>query len=266
MKIYISSDMEGIGGVITWEQACSEGAAYDRAVALQMGEINAAVDGAIAAGAQEVVVADSHWHGRNFRVEQMDPRAAYYTGTVGKERFPGLDSTFAGMFLVGYHPMAGTVNGVLSHTWFPELMRELRVNGILMGEVGLEALWAGRFGVPVLLVTGDEAVCNEAKALLGEVETAAVKVGVGRYRAKLVAPEVSRRLIREAAVRAMKKVGSLKPFRLEPPYRVECTLNRLDAVDAKLRTSRLAKRVDAYALSFESDDIASLLHEALEGM
>lgn len=266
MKIYISTDLEGVGGIVTWQQVLEEGPACERAVRLQMGEINAAVEGAIRAGAEEVVVLDNHFHGHNFVVEDMDPRAAYYTGGSGEERFPGLDSSFAGMLLVGYHPMAGTPGGVLSHTWCPELMREIKVNGIVMGEIGLEALWAGCFGVPILLVTGDEAVCGEARALLGEgIETAAVKKGAGRLLARVVAPEVSRRMILDAAEKAVKKAGTLAPFRLPGPYEVELTLNRLEGVENKLKLSPAAKRVGAYTLRFESDDIASLLWEVLGG-
>ena len=261
MDIYISTDMEGVGGVVSLEQVTPGRAEHALSARLQMGEINAAVEGALEGGAERIVVADLHWHGRNFPVDCLHPRAEYVTGSSSaKVRFPLLDDSFAGMLCIGYHARAGTQGAVLSHTMSFDAWRRFSVNGVEMGELGMDAAWAGLCGVPVLLVSGDQYVCTEARELLGEIETPQVKHALGRFRAAVVAPEVARARIKEAARRAV-KLAEKKPFLPEPPYVIEVAFNRIELADGKSFDPG-AERTDPFTIRYRGDDLNELMFRA----
>jgi D-amino peptidase len=165
----------------------------------------------------------------------------------------GLDSTFDAVFLIGIHARAGTEAAVLDHTWTTKCVQGFRVNGIEMGELGLNALLAGHFGVPVALVTGDLAVCREAEELLGEVECAVVKYGLDRYSARCLAPSRAQQVIREAAARAVGGMERFKPLKLEAPLRLE-----LDYADSAFASRACwipgAERLGPRSVAFEAPD------------
>jgi D-amino peptidase len=188
---------------------------------LVTGDVNAAIAGAKEAGATEIWVNENH-SGREMLLEKVDPIAEVI---IGKPKplmtLEGLDSSFDCVFMVGIHAMAGTTGAVMDHTWTPKCVQELRVNGIALGEVGLNALAAGHFGVPIALVTGDTQVVAEAHELLGDVEGVSVKVGVDRYAARCMHPAKAREAIREGAARALREIGRFKPFTLSSPMKME---------------------------------------------
>jgi D-amino peptidase len=132
-----------------------------------------------------------------------------------------LDESFAAVFLVGQHGMAGHSDGTLSHTWLPKSLLEMRLNGSPIGEIGLNALLAGYFNVPIALVSGDSAACAEARELLGDIEVVCVKQSISRQSARLLHPEVVRRRLRDAASRAIHRLASFRPYRPPPPLRIE---------------------------------------------
>ncbi len=216
MKVYISCDMEGISGVVAGKQTDANGEEYKRAQKLMTSEVNAAIEGALAGGASEVLVNDSHASMRNILIEELNPAAQLISGSPKPlSMMQGIDeSFFDAAFFIGYHAQAGTAHSVLDHT-YSGIVYQVSLNGQPMGETGLNAALAGYFGVPVVLVTGDKLLVEEAAALLGTVEGVAVKESCGRYAARCLAPEVVRDLIRQAAQSALSRVG--KPFVIEPP-------------------------------------------------
>ncbi len=216
MKVYISCDMEGISGVVAGKQTGANGKEYQRAQKLMTGEVNAAIEGALAGGASEVLVNDSHGSMRNILIEELNPSAQLISGSPKPlSMMQGIDSSFDAAFFIGYHAQAGTAYSVLDHT-YTGIAYQVSLNGRPLGETGLNAALAGYFGVPVVLVTGDKLLVEEATALLGTVEGVAVKESYGRYAARCLVPEAVHELIREAAQSALSKKGR-KPFVVEPP-------------------------------------------------
>lgn len=252
MKIYMSVDMEGIGGIALKEQVMKGNKEYEEARYLLIKEVNAAVDGALEAGEQEIVVLDGHGSGFNFPLEELHPKAKFFMGVRNKstERFPFLDSSFDMMMLIGYHAMAGTQGAVRDHTQSSMTIEKVKVNGIEMGEVGLDAIVCGDRGVPIALVTGDDKVCSEAKLLLPGVETAVVKYSNSRHAALMYAPKTSREIVKQAVYNTVKKAGQFKPYKIETPYDVEIQYLSTDIVDGiytdGLRRIRLDSRTVLY--------------------
>lgn len=215
MKIYISCDMEGISGVVAGKQTQMDGEEYKRAQKLMTGELNAAIEGALAGGASEILVNDSHGSMRNILIEELNPSAQLISGSPKPlSMMQGIDRSFDAAFFIGYHAQAGTAYSTLDHT-YSGIVYQVSLNGRPMGETGLNAALAGHFGVPVALVTGDKLLVEEATALLGNVAGVAVKESYGRYAARCLVPETARELIREAAQRALSNEG--QPFIVEPP-------------------------------------------------
>jgi len=221
MKVYMSVDLEGITGVAGSYQILQDPGALPEVRELVTGDVNAAIAGAKEAGATTVWVNENH-SGRDVLLEKVDPMAEVI---IGKPKplmtLEGLDSSFDCVFMVGIHAMAGTTGAVLDHTWMPKCVQALRVNGVMIGELGLNALAAGHFGVPIALVTGDTQVVQEAQELLGDVEGVAVKVGLDRYAARSPHPSKAREAIRQGAARALREIERFKPFILSSPMKME---------------------------------------------
>ncbi len=216
MHIYISADMEGISGVVHGAQTEPGAREYDRACALMLGEVNAAVEGALAAGAARVVVNDSHWNMRNLRLEDLHPAAELISGSPKPfSMVQGLDDSFAAALFVGYHAMSGTSPASIDHT-YTDAIQHVWLNEREVGEIGINATFAGVFGVPVALVTGDQMACAEARALLGEITTVQVKEAYSRSAARCLPVAEARRLVREGAQAALQNLPA--PLRWEAPY------------------------------------------------
>lgn len=244
MKIYILADMEGISGIRKVEQVKRDsGSEYGHGCKLMMADINAAIEAAFDAGANEVVACDTHGGGGQVNVDAMDSRAVYEIPNAGL-MMPALDGSFAGVVLLGHHAAAGTLNAFLDHTMSSEHWFEYRVNGRAVGEIGIEAAWAAHFGVPVIAVSGDAATAAEATALLGPVPCAIVKEGIGRNRARCVSIPEAHRRIREAVGAGVRQAGRLTPWRPALPATVELTLYRSDMADGYANRPGV-ERVDA---------------------
>jgi D-amino peptidase len=224
MRVYISVDMEGVAGVVHEDQTnpadprCA--AEYARFRRLMTLEANAAVEGALAGGATQVVVNDAHWFMRNLLAEELHEAAELVSGdpkplTMMQGIGDGIDTAF----FVGYHAMAGTSGAVLDHT-YTDRVAHARLNGTPIGELGLNAALAGAHAVPVTLVTGDQAVAAEARAFLGDgVVTAVVKDAIGRQAARCLSPAAARARIREAAEAAVRRRPA--PYRAPSPSTIE---------------------------------------------
>lgn len=246
MNIYILCDMEGISGIRMPEQVNmnTAGPDYQHGRELMMADINAAVAGCFDGGATAVVACDTHGMGGQLRLEQMDMRAQYEMPTL-RRPMPSLDKSYAGVILLGHHAQAGTLNGFLDHTMSSDSWFELRINDQPMGEIGMEAAYAGHYGVPVIMVSGDAATELEARALLGPVPCAVVKWGLGRNRARCLPPEVARQLIRTTAAAAVRAAGAgaFTPFTPVLPATLQLTYYRSDQADAAVRPG--VERIDA---------------------
>lgn len=223
MRVYISVDMEGVAGVVHEDQTDPieprHAGEYNRFRRLMTNEANAAIAGALEGGAKAVLVNDSHWLMRNLLAEELNPTAELLSG--GPKRLSmveGIDTGFDAAMFIGYHARAGTRNASIDHTYTSRVY-EARINGEPVGELALNAAMAGLHGVPVALVSGDQALAAEARALLGTVETVVVKEAVGRFAARSLAPSVACDKIRAGAVAALGRKHS--PFRISAPIRLE---------------------------------------------
>jgi D-amino peptidase len=222
MKIYIAADFEG-GSCIVGQvgMTLTESKQYEFARRIITGEINAAAEAAFAAGAKEIVAEDAHSSGLNLPYEDLHPEVRIILGGPKRPRFPGLDESFDAVFLIAYHPMAGTERGVLSHSYSSRSIQRMWLNGQEIGEIGFDAACAGVRGVPVVLVSSCKAGCEEAQRTLGDVEVAAVKEGLSRNAAISLHPQKARELIASKARAALGRLGDFKPYIVKPPYEVK---------------------------------------------
>ena len=233
MKLFMLWDMEGVSGIFArdqvwfWEEGVSQGAA-EEGRRLLMADVNSAVKAALGAGVDELIVCDTHHGGGNIILDRMitDPRVRYLEKSRGYENgqlrwMPGLNEAVDGFMMPGHHAMAGTPNAFLPHTWSLE-WADFRINGQSVGEMGIEACFAGHWDIPVTMMQGDEAACREAEAQFPGVMTAAVKRAESRDRCAGPDPESARRLTAERVAEAVAKLraGAFAPFRPSLPMTV----------------------------------------------
>jgi D-amino peptidase len=231
MKVYVSTDMEGTAGIVDWAQCVGDGPEAAAGRELLLAEVNAAIDGALAGGATEIVVNDSHSVMRNLAPERLHGRAAYISGSHKPlYMMEGLDPSFDAIFFVSYHGSMGGDPAVLSHTYNPRAVAEVRLNGRVVGESGVNALVAAHHGVPIVLVTGDQTACEETVAVVPRVETAVVKKSITRFAAESLHPEVARDLIRAAATRAVELADRPAPD-IAVPSTLEVTWRTADMAE-----------------------------------
>jgi D-amino peptidase len=256
MRVYISVDMEGIAGVVHEHQTDPinprHSGEYNRFRRLMTNEANAAIAGVLEAGAQRVVVNDSHWEMRNLMAEELNPAAELLSG--GPKRLSmveGIDSGFDVAMFIGYHAMAGTRHAIIDHTYTSRVY-QARINGTPVGELALNAAMAGVHGVAVGLVSGDQALAAEAKALLGAgVEAVIVKEAVGRFAAQSLAPPVACERIRRAAASALQRKH--RPFTFAAPIKLEVDFIVSQMADmAELVPG--STRVGGRTVSYTADD------------
>ncbi len=216
MKVFISVDMEGATALTDPEDVLPEGSDYQRGRVFMTGDANAAILGAFDAGATEVLVNDSHWIMRNLLIEQLDPRARVIKGFHKPMcMVQGLDGSFDAAVFVGYHSCSGTEGGILNHTLLGKEVHHMLLNGEPIGETRLNSLLAGHFGVPVVFVAGDDAVCREAEGVLGEdLATFAVKDGIDMFTGNCLHPEVTARGIRDGVAQALRETHGREPYRM----------------------------------------------------
>jgi len=218
-KIYISADMEGVTGVVSTEDVSPGRQNYERFRKLMTQDVNAAVEGAVEAGATEVLVNDSHAEMINILIEELHPKANLISG----ERKPlymmeGINESFECAMFVGYHSMVGG-KGVLSHTMSG--VSRVLLNGRPTSEAEINAALAGHFGVPVTMISGDQFTVAEVKEVLGGVEGAVVKYAIDRGSARCLHPETTRKIIKQAAYNAVKKAAAIQAYRPKTPIEFE---------------------------------------------
>jgi D-amino peptidase len=271
VKILIAADMEGITGVVNWEHVDPDHAEYGRFRKLMTGDVNAAIRGALAGGATSVTVADGHHDGRNILIEELDERATLNSGSPSPlSMLEGVDQGVDGVILVGYHARMGASPAILDHTWSARRVENLWLNERLIGETGLNAAVSGHFGVPVIMVTGDQTVCAEARELLGELETVQVKRAVGRMAAECLPPAVTCRMIEEAAGRAVRRLAegnAPAPLKATAPIHMVVELANSKMVDDAM-TLPGARRLADRKIEYEAGDMLTIYNafQALVGL
>jgi D-amino peptidase len=255
MKIYISADMEGVVGVVTNEQLGPQGFEYARFREFMTQEVNAAIEGALAGGATQIVVSDSHGNGQNLLLEKLP------TNILLVRAWPrplmmmqGIDETFAGAIFIGYHTATTNSQGVRAHTISSARLADVKLKGISVGEAGLNAAIAGHFNVPVIMISGDDAVVKETQALLGDVEGAVVKWASGFHSAKTIMPQVSYQLIRDKVTKAVRRINDFKPYKLAGPIQLDVRFKNYRPSEV-LSYLSIVERTDAHSIRFTGKDM-----------
>jgi D-amino peptidase len=208
VKVFISFDMEGVAGIVDWSQCRAPGQAYEEGRRLLLGEVNAAIDGALEGGATEVVCNDSHGTMNNLDPSELHGQASYVSGRHKPlYMMQGLDATADLVFMVGYHGSISGESAVLSHTYNPSVVSHAELNGVRVGESGINALVALACQAPVGLITGDQQTIDEADPFLADAERVVVKESFSRFGALNLHPEVARELIADGARRAVERAA-----------------------------------------------------------
>lgn len=258
MKILIATDMEGISGVMNWNQVLPNNDEYPRFCKIMTADVNAAVAGAFKGGATEVVVNDGHAEGRNILIEDLDPRARLHSGTCAPySMVEGIQTKdVSAVFFVGFHARSGTARAVLAHTW-SSTIANVWINDRLVGEIELIASVCGAFGTPVAMISGDQTTIGQAEEVLGPLETVVVKQSTSYESAECLHPDLTEKLILEAAFRAVSnlkkgKIGKL--FEVETPVKLVIQYKSLELAD---QASNLpgVKRLDGTRIEITARDM-----------
>jgi len=232
VKIFVSSDMEGTAGVVDWSQCRPGQPEYEYCRTLLQEEVNAAIEGAMAGGAGAFLVNDSHSTMANLRPDRLAGRARYLSGRHKPlYMMQGLDASFDGVFFVSYHGSMSSEHATLSHTYNPVAISEVRLNGGVAGESGINALVALGHGVPVLLITGDETTTAEMTPFCPDAVGAAVKSSVSRFAADSLHPEQARETIRAAARRAVEGLGAARLPQIALPATLTVRMRNADLAE-----------------------------------
>ncbi|MBS3873290.1 MAG: M55 family metallopeptidase [Firmicutes bacterium] len=253
MKVFISVDIEGVACVVNSDSTGPTGKTYDEARRQMTAEVNAAIEGAIAAGATEIIVNDSHGGMNNIIPAELNPAATIILGTPKPlMMMEGLDSECQAAFLIGYHARMHSA-GVLSHTISGGVVSNVWVNDVLCGEIGINAGLAGHFGVPIALVSGDKDTALEAQALLKGVEVAIVKEAITRYSAKNMHPSRATLHIKQQAEKALRALPTLQPLVFATPVTMRLELLNSGMADAAGFLPQ-AQRLDGRTLTYTASD------------
>jgi D-amino peptidase len=253
--------MEGISGVTNWNQVSQGHADYPRFRKIMTEDVNAAIQGSFHAGALEVVVTDGHGSGSNILIEALDPRASLNSGNASPYAMvQGIDSgDFDGVFFVGYHARSGSPDGVLAHTWSSSKVANVWLNDVQMGEYGLNAALCGHFGVPVLLISGDQTACAQALELLGDIETVVVKRATSFASAECLPLQIAQKMIKTAAAKAivrLKEGNAPDLFRVTEPIKVTIEYRLVEMADSAIHLPG-SKRLDGTTITFTSPDMST---------
>ncbi len=257
MRIYMSCDAEGVGGVADWEHCGRGNLDYKMGRLLMTKEVNAAVEGALAAGAKEVVVSDSHEKMINLLPEELHQQAFLVQGThKPMSMVTALDDSFDAACFIGYHARAGTQGGILSHT-YTSILIDVIINGKHVGEPELNGYLAGWYGVPLVFLSGDEAAAREIKSFNSKIVTVATKTGLARRASMARHPEKTRNLIRKGVERAIKQHKDIKPLKARKPTRLEMHFWMVEMADL-VEILPGVERIGSRAVQFKNKDFSAV--------
>ena len=255
LKIFISADMEGVVGAVTAEQLRPGGFEYERFRGFMTAEVNAAIDAAREAGATEFVVADSHGNGQNLLIERLPDDVTVVRSSPREFRMMGgIDDSFDGVIFLGYHASTANMDGVRAHTFSSANITSLKLNGIEMSEGSMNAAIAGHFGVPVIMVSGDDVAVAENQAVIGDIEGAVVKRAMGFHSAESLTPEAAYDVIRTRTAAAIDRIGDFEPYVLGTPIVLELSLKHYQPVEL-LGYLPNVERIDSHTIRYTGEDI-----------
>jgi len=248
--IFLITDAEGVGGVCRQDQTDSKDQEMRQ---LLTGEVNAAVEGFFAGGADEVVVWDGHDGSQTLSTLTLHPRAKLVMGALGSSML--MERRYSAVAYVGQHSKANIRGGIMAHSYSSLGIQNMLLNGKPVGEIDVIAAMAGHFGIPVILLSGDQAAANELKEIVPNAELAVVKEGLGRYNCISLSAAAARDMIMEAAARSVSKIGSIKPYTVPGPVtlQIEYTTRNSLPVDAEKRAG--AEVLDDRTIRFLGKDI-----------
>jgi D-amino peptidase len=258
LKVYISADMEGITGVASADQLGPTSFEYQQARQWMTGEVLAAIEGARAAGATEFVVSDSHGNGESLLIDKF-PTDVPVTIVRSFPRplgmMEGIDSTFGAVIFIGYHASTSSTTGVRAHTISSALLTRIALNNVSMSEAGINAAIAAQYGVPVVMITGDDQIVAESKQRFGgALEGVAVKRAIGFHSTATMTPEMGQRLIRTAAKSAVEHRAQMKPYRVTSPITLDVSMKNYRPVEL-LGYLPNTQRIDSHTIRFVGKDM-----------
>lgn len=249
-RILLITDAEGVAGICRQEQTEPTNPELR---ALLTGEINAAVEGFFEAGAEEVIVWDGHDGSRTLSAQTIHPRAKLMIGSVG---YSGtLERGYAAIAFLGQHAMGNVRGGIMAHSFSSLGIQYMRINGQPVGEIGVWAALAGSYGIPVILLTGDQAAAEELKALVPDAELAVVKEGLARYACISLSAEAAQKTIRDAARRSLAKIGRIRPYRVEGPVTLEIEYTTRNSLNPDLAVLPGVEIVDDRTIRYQGRDL-----------
>jgi D-amino peptidase len=255
LKVFISADMEGVAGAVTGDQLGPTGFEYPKFREFMTNEVLAAIEGARAAGATEILVADSHGNGENLMIERFPKDIAIVRSWPRPHgMMQGIDESFDAAVFVGYHTSTGNREGVRAHTLSSANLADVRLNGVSVPEAALSAAIAGHFNVPVVAVSGDDAVVKEVQAILPGIEGAVVKWAYGFHSAKTLTPEAACDLVREKVKAGVARRREWKPYRLRTPVELEVRFKNYRPSEVLAYLS-IVERTDSHSVRFRGRDI-----------
>ena len=250
MNVFISVDMEGISGIVDSNMTGRDKVEYEKGRSLMVADVNAAIDGVLSLGEAEIVVSDAHGGMKNINPEDLNNAAVLIRGSPKPlTQMAGINDSFDAVLFLGYHSKKGTLHGILSHTISGRTIESIKINGLEVGETAINAGIAGYYGVPVVFVAGDRAVTEEASNLITDIEVVSVKEAISRTAAKCLHPEKARALIREGVIRALRKMGAIKPFKFEAPIKILVRYTTATMADA-VEFMPSAERIDGKTIRF----------------
>lgn len=264
VKVYVSVDMEGLAGIVSHSQVIPGEPLYVEGRSLLTREVHVIVDALKLCGAETVIVKDAHYAGMNLFVDRLHPGASYCMGPLPvPHRFAGLDQSFDTAMLIGYHARVGTMAAIRDHTMTSTHWQSVELNGQPIGEIGLDSLLFGMWGVPISLVSGDQATVQETRSVLGDqVVTVTTKLAYGRHAGVLRAPEAVYEEYRAAVGRAVHAVPTLRPFHLPGPYELVIRYTSTDLVDGKYVDGIRDRRLDGVTVCYTDTHLMSLFARA----
>lgn len=253
LRVFISADIEGTAGIVSGLQCTPGEAEYEMGRRLMTGEVNAAVQGALDAGADRVVVCDSHGNMQNILPESLHEEAELVRGAIRDSlQMQGIDSSFDALVITGAHAMAGTPTGVLDHSWVGKMVLNIRLDGRTLNEACLNAVTAGYYGVPLVMVSGDRATAEQTAMAVPGTRCAVVKEGYSRYCARSLHPVKARELIRQTAKAALQDLEQFRPLEVPNPLCMEIDFYRTDMADAAELVPGM-KRLSARTVAFTGE-------------
>jgi D-amino peptidase len=258
LRVYISADMEGVAGTVTSDQLGPAGFEYQKFREIVTNEVIAAIEAARAAGATEILVSDSHGNGENLLVDRL-PQDIQLVRSWPRPlmMMQGIEEGFDAAVLIGYHASTTNTRGVRAHTMSSANLTAIRLNGVDMPEAGISAAIAGDFGVPVVMISGDDAIAEEAGALLGDIETAVTKWSYGFHSARTILPEASYALIGQKVKAALDRLGDFHPYRVEGPINLEISFKNYMPAEVLAYLPNV-ERVDSHTIRFVGRDMTEI--------